>query len=543
MAPLSNHVSLSISVDSVGAARAGFGMPMILSHNASAFGADRIRFYSSAGEVDTDFPDDSPEYLAAAAIFAQPVHPDQIAIGRAALPPTLVYTVSVVAAANSTEYAFNVVGEGVTDTEASYTSDSAATVAEIHNGMVTALNAVVGNNYIAAFAPLVISDDTFTVDNTTDIVTAAAHGLQTGDGPVQLTNSGGALPAGLSTVTDYWIIRIDANTFYFASSLANALAGTFVLMSGDGTGTHTLSDTVSTVRPADPFTVTADAAGDWFSLEAVDPALFNVAMTHADPGVATDLAAIKLVNDTWYCLLTLYNSEAYVKAAAAWVESNNKIYLADTNESEAILDASDGTQGLLDDLKTLGYARTMGCWHPAPNQFFAAAWAGAVLPIDPGSETWKFKNLTGIATTNLTSTHRTNLVTRRANSVETVAGVKITFEGTVFNTSIGFMDVQRGIDWLQNDMTVGVFEALAGASKIPYTDAGAAVVEAEVRASLKRAVTRQILSDDPAPEVSVPRVADVASADKTARNLPSVRFNGTLAGAIHKGTITGTVTV
>jgi len=96
--------------------------------------------------------------------------------------------------------------------------------------------------------PLVVADDTFTVDHTTEIVTAASHGLQTGDGPVQLTNSGGALPAGLSTGTNYWIIKIDANTFYFAASLEDALENTKVTMTGNGTGTHTLSDVASTSR-------------------------------------------------------------------------------------------------------------------------------------------------------------------------------------------------------------------------------------------------------------------------------------------------------
>jgi hypothetical protein len=73
-----------------------------------------------------------------------------------------------------------------------------------------------------------------------DIVTMTAHGLITGDGPVQLTNSGGALPAGLAVGTDYWIIKIDADTFYLAASQSDAKAGTQVDITGTGTGTHSL---------------------------------------------------------------------------------------------------------------------------------------------------------------------------------------------------------------------------------------------------------------------------------------------------------------
>lgn len=84
----------------------------------------------------------------------------------------------------------------------------------------------------------------------TDICTAAGHGKQTGFGPVRLTNSGGALPAGLAGSTDYWMIVIDANTFKLATSEANALAGTAVDITGAGTGTHSMRATGTTLADA-----------------------------------------------------------------------------------------------------------------------------------------------------------------------------------------------------------------------------------------------------------------------------------------------------
>lgn len=72
----------------------------------------------------------------------------------------------------------------------------------------------------------------------TDTFNKAAHGLLTGDGPVQLTSSGG-LPPELALLTDYWIIKTGAGTFKLASSLANALLGVAVAFSTDGTGVHT----------------------------------------------------------------------------------------------------------------------------------------------------------------------------------------------------------------------------------------------------------------------------------------------------------------
>lgn len=80
----------------------------------------------------------------------------------------------------------------------------------------------------------------FTVAMATSICTATAHGLRTGM-KVQLTTTD-TLPAGLAVETDYYVIKINANTFYLASSLLNANAGVKITLApaGDGgTGTHT----------------------------------------------------------------------------------------------------------------------------------------------------------------------------------------------------------------------------------------------------------------------------------------------------------------
>jgi hypothetical protein len=82
----------------------------------------------------------------------------------------------------------------------------------------------------------------FTAANATNIFTKATHGMKTGL-KVQVSNSGGALPTGLSAATDYFVIYVSANTFKLASSLVNANAGTAIDISDDGTGTHTVTPT------------------------------------------------------------------------------------------------------------------------------------------------------------------------------------------------------------------------------------------------------------------------------------------------------------
>jgi hypothetical protein len=50
--------------------------------------------------------------------------------------------------------------------------------------------------------------------------------------------------------TDYWIIRLDANTFSFATSKANAIAGTAVALADAGTGINFLVWTTETLADA-----------------------------------------------------------------------------------------------------------------------------------------------------------------------------------------------------------------------------------------------------------------------------------------------------
>lgn len=540
-APVSDTITLNITRDTVGVARAGFGTPLLLSATAAWSGGERTRTYTSLADVAVDFPNTTgPEYLAAAAVFGQTPKPRSLKIGRSALPPTMRYSVEAAAVRNSHAYTIDVVGDGVTSTAISSTSDSAATAAEVHNALLTALNAVVGKNFTAAFAALVVADFTFTASGAT--LTHVAHGLQTGDGPVRLTNSGGALPTGLATATDYYAIRLGADTFSLATSLANALAGTAITTSDAGTGTHTLSDTASTVRPSDAFTVTGDAAGDWFSLE-VDSDDLTLALTHADPGVATDLGAIVLADPDWYCLITFYNSIDYVEAAAAWVETQKRIYIADTCNGVTIT-ATVGTldpDDIADSMFDQAYTRTAVAYHESPAEMLGAAWAGRVLPTEPGAATWKFKRLAGVSPSSLTSTHRTNLRAKSANWFERSGGRNMTFDGKV--AADDYIDVTRDLDWLEDDMLTGVFGAITGVDKVDFDDDGIGVIETEVRASLRRAVDRRILKVDPAPSVEVPLAADITDTDLADRHLPDVKWSAKLRGAIHSVTINGTVSL
>jgi hypothetical protein len=106
--------------------------------------------------------------------------------------------------------------------------------------------------------PLAFADKVVTsFDAGSNAALVTAHALATGDGPVRLTNTGGAVPTGLATATDYWWIRVDATHGKFATSLYRANAGTAEDLTGAGTGTTKVVSTADTVTRGAEVTATA----------------------------------------------------------------------------------------------------------------------------------------------------------------------------------------------------------------------------------------------------------------------------------------------
>lgn len=193
-------------------------------------------------------------------------------------------------------------------------------------------------------------------------------------------------------------------------------------------------------------------------------------------------------------------------------------------------------------LRDAGFARTIPMYHDqAATNFPDAAWLGRQLPTEPGSSTWKFKQLGGVSPSKLTSNERKILKDKNGNTYENRGGVSVTSEGTV--ASGEFIDIIRGVDWLSARITETIFTRLVNSEKVPFTDGGAAIIEADIRSNLDQGVAQGFLAADPPFEINIPRVADVPVLDRTARNLPDITFNAPLAGAVHSASINGVVKV
>lgn len=274
----------------------------------------------------------------------------------------------------------------------------------------------------------------------------------------------------------------------------------------------------------------------------------TIATTVANHGIAEDLAEIQEEDDAWYGLIWIERTQGYVEQAAAAIEARRKIFITCTDAAGVLVAATTTDIGSV--LSAANYARTAVIWNDEPNDFADAAWMGKLFPYDPGSENWKFKTLNSITADTLTSTQRAGAQGKNVNIYVTVGGVDITQEGVMASSE--FIDVVRGVDWLQARMEETIFARLARVPKIPYTDAGVQNIVNLMRGVLNNAIAVGLLSGDALdPDndiqtpyiISYPRVVDVPENDRAMRFLPDLRFTARLGGAIDHITIQGVVTV
>jgi hypothetical protein len=548
-------LKVTLSLDSANPSALGFGTPLLLSPNADAsFVGDRARVYSSASAVKADFPSlTGGEYLWAAGMFAQDPHPDHVVIGRCANKPTMVYEMSAYAVIPGATYKIDVDGDGVTSTEL---------------------------RIVLPPTDVVVTS----VTNGSDLLTKAGHGMATGEGPYRMANSGGALPLGLAVDTDYWVIKVDADGFKLASTKANALAGTAVNLTGDGTGTQTVLRTTNDVLmaiikdrgnavPGKNYTITqvtgagetdtllwtANAAGNWFSA-AVDVAQLAIAQVYADPGVAADLDAIQAANSDWYQVHSLFNSKAIVLAIAAWVEANTgsdddphpHYYEAETNNSLSMTAAvGGGGNDIGDAIKSLACTRTRVSYYPKPQRMLTARATGRLYPLPPGQVDAVYKQLAGIeplerSITSYTDTHKANLKAKRMSGYHLEKGVAVTFGGMM--ASGEWWDVLRSLDAVTDQLAVELLRIRLNNDILPMTDGGIASLESGMRTVVGSNTVipgireKAIIADTPAPRYTIPRATEISAANRTARRASPLSCAFRLAGSINGVDVTLNVT-
>jgi len=245
---------------------------------------------------------------------------------------------------------------------------------------------------------------------------------------------------------------------------------------------------------------------------------------------------IALDNNEFYgVLLTSAADSDDVKAIAKAVATDEQYRILGIGS--VVADYSTGAN-LLNDLKTLNIPRNFYIAEGIDKNFLEAAWTGKMLPFQPGSATWAYKNLNYAIATQFSIGQREAIKADNGNFYSNIAGRDVTFNGIMTNGD--YIDNVIGLDWLDNTIKIDMLQLFFNAPIVPYNNNGIGLVQNILNASLEKGVQNGIINSDFV--ITVPNYLNIPSSDKATRTLNNVKFTATLAGAIQKVVIQGTVT-
>ena len=314
-----------------------------------------------------------------------------------------------------------------------------------------------------------------------------------------------------------------------------------------------LADAINADADAD---VLAIIAGNVLSISAktgVDYAIrvSTNLVTEAAPStetIADAMTKIVAEDNDWYGIALMSRDQDDILAMAAWTEAHRKLFGTAIAEEGAKVSTNVTDTGYL--LMQNNYYRTYWYYHgEAETDFPECAVMARCFSILPGGETWANKRLAGVQTDGLTETEFNAIKSKNGNTFERFRNVAITQRGM---TAAGeWIDVIRFRDWLQEEITTRIFDALVNNDKIPYTDAGIAIIENQVRSALQLGQERGGIAPDEVTAdnkinlgytVTVPLAASISASQKATRILEGVEFTARLAGAIHAVNVQGSLT-
>ena len=340
-------------------------------------------------------------------------------------------------------------------------------------------------------------------------------------------------PLGVSSTITY-TVGASATT----STVATAIAALIAAVSGFA-GT-TASAAVITI--ASPAAGTLNGFNNWTNN-------FYFADASTDPGIAADIALALSYDNTWYGIEIDSHSKAEILAAAAAAEANKKLFA--TSSSDSNVPDNTVTTDVASAVQTAAYHYTAILYSGTNTKAFSGIewqsgrFAGSPTP---GNDTWMYNTLPGISADSISETQFATLGNKFATGYVTIQGVNVTASGGIANTNSGgrsgsgeFLDVRRFQDWLLAQIQIGLYTALLGPGKVPYTDKGITVLANALSAALQRGEQAGGLVSGSS-VVSQPTAAAAGVSDRSNRILRNLNWSAQNAGAVHLVISSGTVT-
>ena len=275
--------------------------------------------------------------------------------------------------------------------------------------------------------------------------------------------------------------------------------------------------------------------------------------TVSNPESATATVTRALSNHDWFVLCTAGVDATQYPSIASLIETQERIFVY-TELNSNFTSKAGSVSNASTPYRTLGIfgketsAQAVASV-PAENNYMNVAFAATWLNYESGTETTAFKELRAVYPSTLTDAEIAALEAGNINYFTTIGNKNVTMIGKVLGGE--WADIIRFRDWLKNDMQARLANVFVNNAKVPFTDAGIALLHSAIRESLTEGQNRGGISPDeydedgnlvPGYETSVPTAGSISSAQKASRKLTGPSFRARMSGAIHFATIVGSMT-
>lgn len=348
-----------------------------------------------------------------------------------------------------------------------------------------------------------------------------------------------------------WTLDINGTTYAFLGGAGDEQAIAVGLATAINDGVPADEPVIASTPIAGVFTVTAVIPGEAFVNGGIIVpgggvgTFVNTVANVAAEDMLTALTAISAENSIdWYCLNIETRNDADITAAAAFIASATpaKVAVFQSRDPDVLTATAPNIFTVLGLTQNKKVALI---YHDDETEYLDGGWTGRVISADldavNGAITWYGKQIVGVPADDLTDGEITNIENVNGNTNTIVGGRSFTQNGVSVEGE--FMDVQTTIDWTQARVQEAVFGRIATTpTKIPYTNAGIAIISNETLGVLNNGVGIGHYSGDFPPTVTAPTSGTVTTADKNARILRDVVGSAKLAGAIHETIIQVNIT-
>lgn len=291
------------------------------------------------------------------------------------------------------------------------------------------------------------------------------------------------------------------------ADISGAFETVAILLNGEDTGLENVTAVVVTVVGDAVLNATFDGttwtgtAADSITIDPDDTSKYQVAgrivfVAGADISVGysvvkadsfTDvITAIRHQNDDWFMSFTTSRNPKLLTQIADWTEAqiDKMSNLIDDGGAIYSTDPKWPLGGITQYLFDKQYAGSFATTTRIDSNYLDAALAGRCLTMQPGSETWALKTLSGVEADNFTEDDYKTITAINGNTFEDYgSGVIVSYPGTCGDGEA--IEVVRFCYWLADYMQKNLATMTINQKKLSYAPSGIELVCKNMESSLK----------------------------------------------------------